>query len=43
MWALAEMVISALFFWYNMWYDYLVIILLIPNVAIMIFSQFFVV
>jgi hypothetical protein len=42
-WALSEIVISGFYFWFNMWYNYLIVILLIPNIAIMIFSVFFLV
>jgi hypothetical protein len=36
-------VIAALFFWYNDWYNYVVIILLIPNVGLLLYSLFFLV
>lgn len=41
--AVAQILISGLFFWYNEWYNYVVIILLIPNIGIMLYSLFFLV
>jgi MFS family permease len=42
-WAIGEMLIGVLYFWYNQWSNYLIIFLLIPQVGLLLFGLFFLV
>lgn len=41
--AFGEIIIGALYFWFNYWSNYVIIILLIPNVGLFLFGLFFLV
>ena len=40
-WAIGEVMIGVLYYWYNEWFNYLILFLMIPMVGLLIFGSFF--
>ena len=40
-WAIGEVMIGVLYYWYNEWFNYLILFLMIPMIGLLIFGSFF--